>query len=93
MKRIIRKIKSLFGIYESGYSYCVKLKDIVIPAEFQATRPRYRKMMFKREFFNRNGIFESSIVLDKEFTLKDGYTSYIIAKENGMKYVDVYFKC
>nr|DAP72071.1 MAG TPA: hypothetical protein [Caudoviricetes sp.] len=30
-------------------------------------------------------------MLNKDFLLIDGYTSYIIAKENGMKYVEAYF--
>ena len=47
--------------------------------------------MHKREYFRRNDRFESKIVLNRDFLLIDGYTSYLLAKENGMKYVEAYF--
>lgn len=91
MNKIIRKVTSLLGFYKPGVIHKVKLRDIVIPIEFQNTKPRFRKMVYKREFFRKNGYFESKIILNKDFMLIDGYTSYIIAEENGMEYVDVYF--
>lgn len=48
-------------------------------------------MYFGRKYFEENGKFESKILLNRDFELVDGYTSYFIAKLKGMKYVDVYF--
>ena len=48
-------------------------------------------MKYKRDFYRRNGEFQSDIILNRDMMLIDGYTSYIIAKEEGMKRVDVYF--
>ena len=48
-------------------------------------------MMHKREYFRRNDRFESKIVLSRDFLLIDGYTSYLLAKENDMKHVEAYF--
>lgn len=48
-------------------------------------------MIKKREFYRKNDRLESKIVLNKDFLLIDGYTSYIISKENCMKYVKAYF--
>ena len=91
MNKLMRKIIAAFGLHNPGESYKVKVSDIIIPEEFKATKPRFKKMIQKREFYRNNDRLESKIVLNKDFLLIDGYTSYIIAKENGMKYVEAYF--
>ena len=87
----MRKIIAALRLHNPGEPYKVKVSDIIIPEEFKATKPRFKKMIQKREFYRKNNRFESKIVLNKDFLLIDGYTSYIIAKENGMKYVEAYF--
>ena len=89
--KLMRKIIVALGLHNPGEPYKVKVSDIIIPEEFKATKPRFKKMIQKREFYRKNDRFESKIVLNKDFLLIDGYTSYIIAKENGMKYVEAYF--
>lgn len=91
MNKLMRKIIAALGLHNPGEPYKVKASDIIIPEEFKATKPRFKKMIQKREFYRKNDRFESKIVLNKDFLLIDGYTSYIIAKENGMKYVEAYF--
>ena len=91
MNKLMRKIIAALGLHNPGESYKVKVSDIIIPEEFKATKPRFEKMMHKREYFRRNDRFESKIVLSRDFILIDGYTSYLLAKENGMKYVEAYF--
>lgn len=91
MNKLTRKIIVAFGLHNPGEPYKVKVSDIIIPEEFKATKPRFKKMIQKREFYRNNDRFESKIVLNKDFLLIDGYTSYIIAKENGMKHVEAYF--
>ena len=91
MNKLMRKIIVALGLHNPGEPYKVKVSDIIIPEEFKATKPRFKKMIQKREFYGKNDRFESKIVLNKDFLLIDGYTSYIIAKENGMKYVEAYF--
>ena len=91
MNKSLRKIIAALGLHNPGESYKVKVSDIIIPEEFKATKPRFEKMIQKRKFYRKNNRFESKIVLNKDFLLIDGYTSYIIAKENGMKYVEAYF--
>lgn len=91
MNKLTRKIIVALGLHNPGEPYKVKVSDIIIPEEFKATKPRFKKMIQKREFYRKNDRFESKIVLNKDFLLIDGYTSYIIAKENGMKYVEAYF--
>ena len=91
MNKLMRKIIAALGLHNPGEPYKVKVSDIIIPEEFKATKPRFKKMIQKREFYRKNDRFESKIVLNKDFLLIDGYTSYIIAKENDMKHVEAYF--
>lgn len=77
---VIRWIKSLFGKYEVGYEYWIKLNKIHISHDFKASHIRSEKYKRKWKFYHRNGYCESKIVLDRSFTLVDGYTSYKIYK-------------
>ena len=91
MNKLMRKIIVSLGLHNPSEPYKVKVSDIIIPEEFKATKPRFKKMIQKREFYRKNDRFESKIVLNKDFLLIDGYTSYLLAKENDMKHVEAYF--
>ena len=91
MKNFIIFIKRIFGVYETGYEYWVYLKDIKISHEFERTPPRFKKMCQKWSYYRNTGEFESPIILNRDFALIDGYTSYIIAKKSEMDKVPVYF--
>lgn len=81
--------------YSANYNpeniYCVKTKHITVPSTFQYIGKL--KMARKRQYFNRNGNFQSPIILDnpKSMTLVDGWSSLIIAQENKMNTVPVMF--
>jgi hypothetical protein len=91
MKGIIRFIKKLFGIYESGYEYWVHTKDININPSWKETQINRNKLKRKMEYWFRTGEFESQIILDKNFNLIDGYSSSYIAESNRIDKVPVYF--
>lgn len=91
MKGIIRFIKKLFGIYESKYEYWVYTKDININLSWRKTQINKNKLKRKMEYWFRTGEFESQIILDKDFNLIDGYSSFYIAESNGIDKVPVYF--
>ncbi len=91
MNNIIRFIKKLFGKYEQGYEYLVYLKDIKVPSYYKRTRIRTNKWNRKIDYWLRTGEFESKIILRKDFTLKDGYSSVKIAYLKGIDKVPVYF--
>jgi len=65
------------------------INNIKISKEFKKHPPKESKMWLKRAYFIFNDKFEHSIVLDKNNVLIDGYTTYLIAQEQGMKYVEV----
>lgn len=92
MKNLIRHLKTLFGIYESGYYYSIPLADIKISEDFKRTYPNKYKMRRKWKYYNRTGNLQSQIVLGNDFVLRDGYTSYLIAKRKKIKRVNVIFK-
>lgn len=81
----------LFRHYDANYEYWVNLDDIQITPQFKASRPAFKKMIAKWDYYRKTGSFESPIRLMQNFTLVDGYTSYVIAKKQGLDKVPVYF--
>ena len=65
----------------------MRINDIRIPKEFQ--KPRTEKMNERIEYFKKNQNFETQIIVDKDNNLKDGYTSYLIAKKYGIDFINV----
>lgn len=59
----------------------VELKDIKIPKYYKP--PRESKMKSKVEYYNTHKEFKEEILIDRNNYLKDGYTSYLIAKDLG----------
>lgn len=66
-----------------------KLKNIKIQENFEKNQPKVLKMLEKINYFLENGKFEQPIVINKEGYLVDGYTTYLICRFNGRKYVNV----
>ena len=44
-------------------------------------------MELKERYFIKTGLLKSDIILDSDNYLIDGYTSYLLAKDQGMEYV------
>ena len=91
MKNTIRYIKSLFGKYETGYEYWVRLDEIKVSEDCRLTRIGTKKWLRKKRYYEATGKFESIIVLDKDFNLIDGYSSIRLAELNHIKKVPAYF--
>lgn len=91
LKRIIRYIKSLLGKYEIGYEYLVRLSDIKIPSYYKKTKIGNAKWKRKLKYWRNTGQFESPILLHRDFTLIDGYSSVKIAKIKHIDKLPVYF--
>ena len=72
----------------SKFGY-VRMDSIRIYPEFKEHPPRSDKMMIKRAIYRVVGQFEQPIIINKLNYLEDGYTSYLIAKEENFKYVKV----
>lgn len=91
MIKIFKRLKQLFCIYEIGNEYMVRLKDIKINPDFENSPPRFKKMHGKWDYYREYGELESKIILNRDFELVDGYTSYIIAEKEGINKVPVCF--
>lgn len=91
MKTIIRYIKRLFRHYDVGHEYWVYTKEIKVNPEWRKTLIGEEKWKREKKYWYRTGEFQSKIILDRNFNLVDGYSSYMIAKTRHIDKVPVYF--
>ncbi len=91
MKIIIKYIKRLIGIYETGCEYWVNIKDIHVDPKWRKTQISRDEFSRKMKYWHRTGEFKFRIILDKNFNLIDGYSSFRIAEFYSIKKVPVYF--
>ncbi len=73
-----KKINSYIDALLNETAVEVDISKIKIPKIF--SKPNPKKMQKKIEYYRKNHKFESQIVIDTDYTLLDGYTSYLIAK-------------
>lgn len=92
MGKLIRWIKELFGVYETGNEYYVDIDDIEITAQFSESKPSFAKQEAKYNYYLKTGELPAPIVLKRDFTLVDGYISYLICRSYGIDRVPVYFE-
>lgn len=67
----------------------LKIKDIKIQDRYKESPPRRGKMESKWKHYKQYRKFEEEIIVNKHNVLIDGYTSYLIAKQEGIKSVQV----
>ena len=91
MKSFIRFIKRIFGVYETGYEYWVRLDEIKVPTSYKRTKVGKKKWEHKKWYWRKTGEFESKILIDRDFNLVDGFSSVKLAYVNGIDKVPVYF--
>lgn len=78
-------------IEDKGGKQEMKVDDIKIYPCFAAHEPRPEKMQQKEQYFEETGALQSQIILDSRGNLIDGYTSYLIAKQQGIESVSVQY--
>lgn len=91
MSSILQNFKRFFKKYEIGYEYWVDINEIKIPKHFKKHDIKQSKWIRKLNYWMSTGEFESFILLHKDFTLVDGYSSYLIAYKYDLGVVPVYF--
>lgn len=67
----------------------VRLGKIKIPPEFQLTPPGAQKIKRKYLFFVSKHRFASPVMVDRTYTLVDGYTTYLLARMFGCKKIEI----
>ena len=80
MKIIDKLIRKL------GYEY---IDNIRIKSRWKRMPPKESKMQSKRYYYMLYGMYQSKITINKNNTLVDGYTTYLLEKEKGKKIVKV----
>lgn len=73
------KIMRLYG-YEN-------INKITIPSWFK--KPNEWKMDYYEWFYKATDRFHSEVIINECRTLRDGYTTYLLAKKYGVKYIKV----
>lgn len=91
MKKILRFFKRFFSNYEIGCEYWVDIADIIIPKYLKNKNICLKNWNQKIAYWLETGEFESFILLRRDFTLVDGYSSYLIAEKYDLEFVPVYF--
>lgn len=88
----LRKLMGKLHLYTYDVVYYIPLKEIKVPAAFKKSWIGAKKWNHKKKYYKRNGTFESQIILDKDFVLMDGYSSYKLAQAYHVTKVPVIFK-
>lgn len=81
-------IGMLCGMKLEEHEHYIKLKKIKISDDFKKHPPKLKKFCERAYYFRVFGRFHSPIILDDDNYLIDGYTSYLIAKQKGIKKVE-----
>ncbi len=67
----------------------IRLGKIKIPPELRLTPPGAQKLKRKYVYFVTKHQFQSPVIVDRTFTLVDGYTTYLLARMFGHKKIEV----
>lgn len=67
----------------------VRLGKIKILPEMRLTPPGAQKLKRKYFYFITRHQFQSPVIVDRTFTLVDGYTTYLLARMFGHKRIEV----
>lgn len=67
----------------------VDINKIKIPRNFEESMPDAMKIAERYEFFKRTAGFDREILVDENYNLIDGYSSYLVRKMVGLTTVRV----
>lgn len=89
---MFEKLLMRVGYYKPGKEYWIDFSQIHITDEFAAHEIGKKKMERKLKYYGYTGEFESKVILDRNFILTDGYSTYCIIKDFETGKVPVWFK-
>ena len=67
----------------------MQLAEIKIQNGFLATPPKENKLNKIRAFYRDNGCLDEPIIINEDNVLVDGFTRYLVAKENHLIFVPI----
>ena len=65
----------------------IKLDKINVPANFRNTIPAAKKIAERLTCYQKAGAFDREIILDENYNLIDGYSTYLVCKMLGLNKV------
>ena len=74
-----------------GKTAYVNLDKITIKPDFLRTKIGEEKYKRKKQYFMLNGKYESTVYLNEDNVLLDGYSTYLIAKEYNLGKIPVVY--
>ena len=89
---MFEKLKMKVGYYKPGKEYWLNIEKIHITDEFASKKVGWRKMQQKLDYYGDTGEFESKVILNKDFILTNGYSTYCIIRDFGTGKVPVWFE-
>lgn len=90
---MFKRIIKIFNRRKPNREYWISTSRIKISPEFAAHKVKYNRLRKKKDYYYRTGAFESPIILNEDYILVDGYSSYIIgAKIMKLDKLPVYFQ-
>ena len=89
---MLEKLLMKVGYYKPGKECWIDIRKIHITDDFAAKKVGWKKMQRKRDYFRNTGKFESKVVLNKDFVLTDGYSTYCLVKEMELGKLAVWFE-
>ncbi len=89
---MLEKLLMNVGYYKPVKEYWIDFNQVHITEDFAAKKVGWKKMRHKLEYYGNTGEFESKVVLDRNFTLTDGYSTYRIIEKFGTGKIPVWFK-
>lgn len=89
---MFEKLLMKVGYYKPGKEHWIDFSQVHITDDFAAHEIGEKKMERKRDYFRKTGKFESKVVLNKDFVLTDGYSTYCLVKEMELGKLAVWFE-
>lgn len=79
-----------YEVYAKDNPYeIVNLEDIEISKSFSKSGISKKKLERKDAFYIEFGYFQDRVILDEKNLLLDGYSTYLLAKQNGIKEIEI----
>jgi len=65
----------------------IRISNIKIQSKY--TKPNFEKLVSRDIYYKEHGYFKSQVVLDENNYLVNGYTTYLLAKEQGFDFITI----
>ncbi len=79
-----------YEVYGKDNPYeVINIDEIKIPRNFSKSGINKKKLQQKEAFYIEFGYYQDRIILDENNLLLDGYSTYMLAKKNGVNEIEV----